>query len=57
MPKMGAFGYDMQHTKMNEWSREDSSTHSDLKDISHLFQFILTKVLGQGDFEMSIWKL
>ena len=31
MPKNGAFGYDMKHTKMNEWSRENSSPHSDLK--------------------------
>ena len=30
MPKKGIFGYDMKHTKMNEWSREDSSPHSDL---------------------------
>ena len=31
MPKKGAFGYDMKHTKMNEWSREDLSPHSDLR--------------------------
>ena len=31
MPKKGAFGYDMKHTKMNEWSKEDSLPHSDLR--------------------------
>ena len=31
MPKKGAFVYDMKHIKMNEWFREDSSPHSDLK--------------------------
>ena len=31
MPKKGVFGYDMKHTKMNEWSREDSSPYSDLR--------------------------
>ena len=31
MPKKDVFGYDMKHTKMNEWSREDSSPHSDLR--------------------------
>ena len=30
MPKKSAFEYDMKHTKMNEWSREDSSPHTDL---------------------------
>ena len=31
MPKEDAFGYDMKHMKMNEWFREDSSSHSDLR--------------------------
>ena len=31
MPKKDSFRYDMKHTKMNKWSREDSSSHSDLK--------------------------
>ena len=31
MPKMGVFGYDMKYTKINEWFRKDSSSHSDLK--------------------------
>ena len=31
MPKKDAFRYDMKYTKMNEWYREDSSSHSDLK--------------------------
>ena len=31
MPKKSAFGYYMKHTKMNEWSRKDSSPHSDLR--------------------------
>ena len=30
-PKNGVLGYDMKHTKMNEWSKEDSSSHSDLR--------------------------
>ena len=46
MPKKGAFGYDMKHTKMNEWSEEDSSSHSNLRRISHLVQLILTEVLS-----------
>ena len=29
MPKKGAFGYDMKNTKMNDWSRKDSSPYSD----------------------------
>ena len=31
MPKKGVFRYDMKNMKMNEWSREDSSSHSDLR--------------------------
>ena len=31
MPKKDASRYDMKHTKMNEWFKEDSSTHSDLR--------------------------
>ena len=41
MPKKGAFGYDMKHAKMNEWFREDSSPHSDLRGhISHVPTYI-----------------
>ena len=41
MPKKGVFGYDMKHAKMNEWSREDSSPHSDLRGhISHVPTYI-----------------
>ena len=43
IPKNSAFGYDMKHMKMNEWSRDDSSPYSDLK--GHI-----SLVLGQGDF-------
>ena len=50
MLKNDVFGYDMKHTKMNEWFRKDSLAHSDLRDISHLFQLILTEVFDQGDF-------
>ena len=50
MPKKGAFGYDMKNTKMNDWSRKDSSSHSDLRGHIHLFQLILTEVLGEGNF-------
>ena len=31
MPKNDALGYGIKHRKMNEWSREDSSPHSDLR--------------------------
>ena len=31
MSKKDAFGYDMKHTKMNEWFREDLSPHNDLR--------------------------
>ena len=31
MPKKGAFGYNIKYTKMNEWSKEDSSPYSDLR--------------------------
>ena len=49
-PKNGVLGYDMKHTLMNEWSKEDSSSHSDLRGHIHLFQLILTEVLGEGNF-------
>ena len=38
MPKKGAFEYDMKHTKMNGWSKEDSSPHSDLRGHISLVQ-------------------
>ena len=31
MPKKDAFGYGMKHTKVDEQSREDSSSHSDIR--------------------------
>ena len=38
MPKKYAFGYGIKHMNMNEWSRENSTFHNDLKGyISHLF--------------------
>ena len=32
MSKKDAFGYDMKHTKMNEWSKKDSSPYNDLRE-------------------------
>ena len=37
MPKNGAFGYDMNHAKVNEWSREDSP----LSDFGRNISFVL----------------
>ena len=37
MPKKGAFGYDMNHAKVDEWSREDSPLQVILGEISRLF--------------------
>ena len=37
MPKKGAFGYDMNHAKVDEWSRDDSPLQVILGEISRLF--------------------
>ena len=37
MPKKGALGYDMNHAKVDEWSKEDSPLQVILREISHLF--------------------
>ena len=37
MPKKGTFGYDMNHAKVDEWSREDSPLQVILGEISRLF--------------------
>ena len=43
MPKRGAFGYDIKHSKMNEWSKKDSSPYSDLKGYISLIPTYIDK--------------